>query len=81
MKKRKKSLLVFRTVLVACYFEKLAFVIDRNLCGYYIIITVMLGTRYLYTFALKNRTSFRVTVVKLQILNGDLLINSLEVYV
>jgi len=35
MKKRKKSLLVFRTVLVACYFEKLAFVVDRDICGYY----------------------------------------------
>jgi len=48
--KKKKSLLVFRIVFVACYFEKLAFVVNRNLCGYYISNA---GRAYLYTFALK----------------------------
>ena len=34
MKKGNKSSLVLGTVFVLCYFEKLAFVVDRNLCGY-----------------------------------------------
>jgi len=57
----KKSLLVFRTVFVACYFEKLAFVVDRNLCGYYISDAGRALSLHICT---KNRTSFRVIVVK-----------------
>ena len=57
MKNRRKSLLVFR-VLVACYFEKLAFVVDRNLCGYYISNA---GCMLSLQICTKNRTSFRVT--------------------
>jgi len=60
MKKRKKSLLVLRTVFVVCYFEKLAFVVDRNLCGYYIKV----GRALSLHICTINRTSFRVIEVK-----------------
>jgi len=60
---KKKSLLVFRTVFVACYFEKLAFVVNRNLCGYYISNAGHALSLHICTKN-KNRTSFRVIVVK-----------------
>ena len=56
----KKSLLVFRTVLVACYFEKLAVMVDRNLCGY----ISNTGCALSLHACTENRTKFQVIVVK-----------------
>ena len=44
-----------------CYCEKLVFMVDRNLCGYYIINAWRVLSLHICT---KDKTSFRVIAMK-----------------